>query len=197
MKTQYLMISAILVASMSFNASAEVIGTEAAAADQAMMPAPGAAMTPAEMMQRMHEMRQQQMEMMQGNRPGRPMMGRRGGMMNPEMMQRMQEMHQQRMEMMQANRQGRPMMGPGGSMPGAEAMQGAPEMQQAQAPVETGDQGMSCEKMHGRHGIGGMHMKGMKKEMMAMKQQHMQAMEQRLANIENLMREAVELLKSR
>ena len=197
MKTKYLMISAILVASMSFNASAEVIGTEAAPGDQAMMPAPGAAMTPAEMMQRMQEMRQQQMEMMQGNRPGGPMMGRPGGMMNPEMMQRMQEMHQQRMEVMQANRQGRPMMGPGGGMPGAEAMQGAPEIQQPEAPVETGDQDMSCEKMHGRHGMGGMHMQGMKKEMMARKQQHMQAVEQRLANIENLMREAVDLLKSR
>ena len=161
MKTKYLMISAILVASMSFNASAEVIGTEAAPGDQAMMPAPGAAMTPA------------------------------------EMMQRMQEMHQQRMEMMQANRQGRPMMGPGGGMPGAEALQGAPEVAQPEAPVETGDQDMSCEKMHGRHGMGGMHMKGMKKEMMARKQQHMQAVEQRLANIENLMREAVDLLKSR
>jgi hypothetical protein len=45
--------------------------------------------------------------------------------------------------------------------------------------------------------MGGMHMKGMKKEMMARKQQHMQAVEQRLANIENLMREAVDLLKSR
>lgn len=197
MKTQYLMISAILAASMSFNASAEVIGSEAASGDQATMPAPGAAMTPAEMMQRMHEMRQQQMEMMQGNRPGGPMMGRRGGMMNPEMMQRMQEMHQQRMEMMQANRQGMPMMGPGGGMPGAEAMQDAPQIQQPEAPVETGEQDMSCEKMHGRHGMGGMHMKGMKKEMMARKRQHMQAVEQRLANIENLMREAVDLLKSR
>jgi len=182
---------------MSFNASAEVIGSEAAPGDQATMPAPGAAMTPAEMMQRMHEMRQQQMEMMQGNRPGGPMMGRRGGMMNPEMMQRMQEMHQQRMEMMQANRQGMPMMGPGGGMPGAEAMQGAPEIQQPLAPAETGEQDMSCEQMHARHGMGGKHRNGMKKEMMAMKQQHMQAMEQRLANIENLMREAVELLKSR
>jgi len=197
MNTQYLMISAILVASMSFSASAEVIGTEAAPGDQATMPAPGAAMAPAEMMQRMQEMRQQHMEMMQGNRPGRPMMGPGGGMMNPEMMQRMQKMHQQRMEMMQANRQGRPMMGPGGGMPGAEAMQGAPEIQQPEAQVETGDQDMSCEKMHGRHGKGGVHMKGMKKEMMARKQQHMQAVEQRLANIENLMREAVELLKSR
>jgi hypothetical protein len=197
MKTRYVMISAILMASMSFHASAEVIGTEAPAADQAMIPAPGAAMTQAEMMQRMQEMRQQQMEMMQGNRPGRPMMGPGGGMMNPEMMQRMQEMHQQRMEMMQANRQGRPMMGPGGGMPGAEATQGATEMQQPQAPAETGGQGVSCEQMHARHGMGGMHRKGMKKEMMAMKRQHMQAMEQRLANIENLMREAVELLKSR
>jgi hypothetical protein len=107
----------------------------------------------------------------------------------------MQEMHQQRMEMMQANRQGRPMMGPGG-MPGAEAMPGSPEMQ-PQPPLETGDRDMSCEKMHGRHGKGGMHMKGMKKEMMAKKQQHMQVMEQRLTNIENLMREAVNLLKSK
>jgi len=139
-------------------------------------------------------MRQQQMKMMQANRAGRPMMGPRGGMMNPEMMQRMQEMHQQRMEMMQANRAGRPMMGPPGNAPQADVAPAATDAPAAQAP---GDQGMSCGKMHGMHGNGGMRKKQMKREMMAMKKQHMQVMEQRLANIENLMREAVELLKSR
>jgi hypothetical protein len=135
------------------------------------------------------------MEMMQANRAGRPMMGPRGGMMNPEMMQRMQEMHQQRMEMMQANRAGRPMMGAPGNMP-----QAVPDAPAANAPAASGGPRMSCAEMHGQHGMhgkGGMPMKGMKKEMMAAKKQHMQAMEQRLANIESLMREAVQLLKDR
>lgn len=113
--------------------------------------------------------------------------------MNPEWMQQMQEMRRQRMEMMQANRRAMPMMGPGGASE-PESMRAQPD---SQAPAAAADQDLACAEMHGRHGKGGMHMKGMKKEMMAMKQQHMQAVEQRLSNIENLMREAVELLKNR
>ena len=78
------------------------------------------------MRQRMEEMRQAHMQRMQANRQAMPMMGPRGGMMNPEMMQQMQEMRRQRMEMMQANRAGRPMMGAPVNAPQAEAAAQAP-----------------------------------------------------------------------
>ena len=190
MRTYYPMIAAILAASMSTAVVAEEAPAEAAITDQ---PAPptlsGAPRTPAEMQQRMQEMRQQHMQRMHANRQAMPMMGPRGGMRNPEMMQRMQEMRRQRMEMMQA---GRPVM------PGAPAAVQEPAAQEtdasasaAPAAADVADTG--CGRMHGRHG---MHDKGMKKQMMAMRQQHMQVTEQRLANIENLMRELVDLLKN-
>ena len=189
MKTYYPMIAAILAASMSNVAVGEQAPAVTAAVDQATLPTLGAPRTPEEMRQRIEEMRQQHMQRMQANRQAMPMMGPRGGMRNPEMMQRMQEMHRQRMEMMQA---GRPVM----PSPPAAAQEPAADESTTVAPAAADVADAGCGRMRGHHGMGGMHGKGMKKQMMAMRQQHMQVTEQRLANIENLMRELVDLLKS-
>ena len=204
MKKHYLLIAAALTMAMSFRASAEIIATDAAADDQTVAPATGILTGPAEMQLRMQQMRQQQMEQMQAQRQARPMMGPRNGMMPPEMVQRMREMHQQRMQMMQADRQARPLMG-GVAAPQAEVLAGETAAAESQDPAASGDQDTSCAQRHTmygkgggccRHAKGGMQgNKGMKKQMMEMKRQHMQRMEERLTNIENLMRELVELQK--
>ena len=191
MKIYYPMIAAILAASMSSVVVAEEVAAETPAGDQAAPQALGAPRTPAEMRQRMEEMRQQHMQRMQANRQAMPMMGPRGGMMNPEMMQRMQEMHRQRMEMMQAGRPAMP------SPPAAvQEPVATPEETDTAPSVASVAADAGCAQMRARHGMGGMHDKGMKKQMMAMRKQHMQVTEQRLANIENLMRELVDLLKN-
>jgi hypothetical protein len=92
MNKKHLMIPAILAAAMSVNATAEVIDTTAPPAEplQAVTPAPSEGVTQTEMlqhMQQMQKMRQQHMEMMQANQQGMPMMGPRGGMMDPQMQQ--------------------------------------------------------------------------------------------------------------
>ena len=145
------------------------------------------------MVQRMQEMRRQHMEMMQANPQAMPPMGPGRGMMNPQMMQqRMQEMRQQHMEMMQANRRGMPMAGANAAAQAAEPDQEATVAAEDTAAMPTGP-GMGCAH---RKGEGGMRGYGMKKQMMAMRQQHMQSVEARLANIEGLMRELVDLAKS-
>ena len=194
MKAYYPMIAALLAASMSSVVAAEEVAAETTAVEQGTSQVLGAPRTAAEMRQRMEEMRQQHMQRMQANRQTMPMMGPRGGMMNPEMMQRMQEMRRQRMEMMQA---GRPVMPspPAAAQGPAKAPEvadkAAPDTIAAAAVADTG-----CPGMRGGQGKGGMQGKGRKRHMMAMKKQHMQVMEERLTNIENLMRELVDLLKN-
>jgi hypothetical protein len=160
-----------------------------------------------EMAQRMQEMRQQRMQMMQQAAEGAPQMGPRGGMMDPEMMQRMQEMHQQRMEMMQQSAQTMPQTGPRGGMMGPRMMQRMQESQAMAGAAPTsdaaddaaGESGSAPAKMgcKQRHAGMGKYMQGMRKERMAQKQAHRQAMEARMANIEALLRELVELQKAK
>ena len=143
----------------------------------------------------MYQGLREELERMQAGRRGGPMGGPRGGMRAPEMMQRMQEMRQQHMARMQAGRQGPPMRG------AVARQQGDAMPAPVDAPAPTAAEGQMpagpCGQMYPGRGKQGMHRKGMRKEMMAMKRQHMQTMEQRLANIEALMREMVELQKAR
>lgn len=201
MNRRFLVIAAAFTTVLSFNTFAEAGAEQSAAVDQTTAPATGIPMTAAEMQQRMQQMRRQHMEKMQAQRQAMPMMGPRNGRLPPEMLQRMQEMHQQRVQMMQASRPAMPPMG-GPSVPQGEAAAQPPAPSASQQAGNTA-QPMSCAERHammgkaggyGRNAKGGMQGKG-KKRMMQMKRQHMQRMEERLANIESLMRELVELQK--
>jgi len=76
-----------------------------------------------------------------------------------------------------------PMEGPGAMPMGPGQMQGMPMMGR---PGGYGPRGRGCGMKHGWKGMGPERM-----------QQHMQAMEERLANIESLLRELVELQKAK
>ena len=213
MRTRYLSIAAAAAATLAWNVSAQVVEATApadppaAAAEQAAAPVDpsampseqaaaygGAMMTP----EQMQEMHQQRMEMMRSNPPAMPMMGRGRGMMDPQMRQQMEEMRRQHMQqMMQSQAEGGQSPGPQGWMMGPGMMQNMP--QTSAGPGASGPAGMpgGCGGM-GHHGKGDMGQRQeMKKKMMEAKQQHWQAMEQHLANIEALMREMVELQKAK
>jgi len=220
MKTRYLSIAAAVAASLAWNVAAQTIEAAApadpsgAAAEQAAAPVDPSAMPPEqaaayggpmmspEQMQQAQEMHRQRMEMMRSNPGSMPMMGRGRGMMDPQMRQQMEEMRRQHMQQrMQSQAEGGQSPGPQGWMMGPGMMQTMP--QTSAGPGASGAEGMpgGCGGMHGgmgHHGKGDMGQRQeMKKKMMEAKQQHWQAMEQRLANIEALMREMVELQKAK
>jgi len=176
---------------------------------EAMRAAPGSMpmmgqrgpMMPPEMAQQMRELRQQHMQMMG---PGR------GMAMDPEMMQQMQEMRAQRMQMMQAQAaepvpaEGAPVEGASDTAPVAEMPITAAAEEPTGMPRPCGrmhaGMGQKCGGMQGGPGqkCGGMPQdQGMKQQMREMRLQHMAAMVQHMQNIENLLREMLELQKAR
>ena len=126
------------------------------------------------MMQNMMKMRQQQMNQ-GGNMP--MMHGGNNQMMDPVMMQNMMRMRQQQMN----QRGGMPMMGGGGN----HSMMMDPAMRQNMMAMR-------------QHKMGqGQHRGMMNAQMMQMKQQHMQKMDQRLSNIESMLTELLQRQKGK
>ena len=175
------------------------------ASGQMPMMGPRGAMMDPEMQQQMMEMRQQRMQMMSPGGGGMPMMGPHGAMMDPEMRQQIQEMRQQHRQMMQQAQVEEPV-----AAEAEAAADDAPPAPQAAAPAEPPFGMGPCRKMHAAMGGkcgggkcgggkcgGGMGAGRGKQQMMQMRKEHMQTMEQRLANIEALLREMVEMQKAR
>ncbi len=124
------------------------------------------------------------MPMMTDPRGNMPMMGMPPGMMNPMMGRRMMMMRQQAMQQQAMRQQAQP-QGSADSNDAAGQNVAAPvnnmeNMQQRPCPMHKG----------GR-------VAGMMKQKRAMKMRHMKAMEARLANIEALLKELVELQRAR
>jgi hypothetical protein len=215
MKKRYLSIAVAATASLALNVAAQTVeGTapdesSAVVTGQAATPTDPSAMPPEqavyvgqmmspEQMQQAQEMRQQRMEMMRSNPGAMPMMGRGFGMMDPQMRQQMEEMRRQHMQQMMQ------MQAEAGQSPDVQGRAMPPGMMQpmpqaSAGPGAGGATGMpgGCGGMgHYGHGAMGQRQE-MKKQMMEEKQQHWQAVEQRLANIEELMREMVEQQKAK
>ena len=215
MNSRYLSIAAAVTASLAMNVAAQTAPDAgsmppataseqtAEASDPAAMPPEqaagyGASTLSPDAMPQARGMHWQQMEMMRANPGTGPMMGR--GMLDPQMQQQMQEMRRQHMQMMQSHAGAGQPMGPQGRMMAPGMMQSQPQTAGQGAGAAMGMPG-GCGEMHrgmGHHGPGDMAQRQeMKQQKMEAKRKHWETMEQRLANIEELMREMVELQKSK
>lgn len=227
MKKSQLVLAAAVCAALSIDAVAQSNEAPSPAEQNvAAASTPAAPMTPEAMQQRMQELRQQHMEMMRSGLVG-PMMGQPGRMPPPEMVQQMQEMRQQRLQgmppmgagrgmmmdpeiakqvqemrqqhmQMMATQTGEPVSAP--AQEGVTPSTAAPATPESATPAVTDTAAAAlppCGKMYGGPGQHGGAYQGARQQMWAMRQQHMQTMEQRMANIENLLREMIDLQKSR
>jgi hypothetical protein len=213
MKSRYLSIAAAVAASLAMNVAAQTapdagsappaMASESEASAPAVMPPEqaagyGASTVSPDAMGQARGMRQQQMEMMRANPGAGPMMGR--GRLDPQMQQQIQEMRRQHMQMMHSQAGAGQPMGPQGRMMAPGMMQPQPQTAGQGTGAAMGMPG-GCGGMHrgmGHHGPGDMaQRKEMKQQKMEAKRKHWETMEQRLANIEELMREMVELQKTK
>lgn len=187
-----------------------------ALAEEAATPmAEPAAVADGGMMQRMQEMHRQRMEMMGRGPAGMPMMGP-GGMHRPEMMQRMQAMQAQRgqvpeamaermrqmQEMQEMHRQRMQTMrqpSAAAAEPSAEAPAALPAEPATQAEAGPMPPPAGMPPMRGMGGCmdgkyaGGGHRQGQHR---ADKMAHRRIMEDRMANIERMLQELLDMQKA-